>query len=75
MPENGRTRLTTFRSETGFFVFYSVLGFCFVCVPVEAIGKAVGMSIETLLITLLAFTIGSATLLSMNSHAAAKEEP
>ena len=61
-------RLTTLRVEAGFFVFYSVLGFCFICVPVEVIGTALRVGTDTLIFSVFALTIGSATLLRIQTH-------
>jgi len=66
--------LTPFRVEAGFFVFYSVLGFCFICVPVEVIASALGVKVENQIITMLMFTIGSATMLRIHTHDVVMEE-
>ena len=65
---------TFFRLEAGFFAFYSVLGFCFICLPVEVSGTALGVNAETLLITMLLLTIGSATLLCIHTQDIVTEE-
>jgi hypothetical protein len=52
-----------FSTELGFFAFYSLLGFCFICVPVEVIGSALDLSLETVIIAMLLITTYSAVLL------------
>jgi hypothetical protein len=66
--------LTAFRVEAGFFVFYSVLGFCFICLPVEVISSALGVNVENQIVTMLMFSIGSATMLRIHTHEIVVEE-
>jgi hypothetical protein len=62
------------RAEAGIFVFYSILGFCFICVPVEVIGSALGANVENQIVTMLMFTIGSAIMLRIHTHDVVMEE-
>ncbi|HXQ92285.1 MAG TPA: hypothetical protein VN739_04715 [Nitrososphaerales archaeon] len=66
--------MTTFRVEAGFFVFYSVLGFCFICVPVEVIAIALGANTENQIVIMVMFTIASATMLRIHTHDVVMEE-
>ncbi|MDA4111348.1 MAG: hypothetical protein OK439_02335 [Thaumarchaeota archaeon] len=54
---------TTLRVEAGFFAFYTLLGFCFICVPAEVVGTALDASFESLAIAIVCLTLGFATLL------------
>ena len=62
------------RIEAGFFAFYSALGFCLICLPVEVIGAALGANVENLLASTLALTIGSATVLRIYTRDVVTEE-
>ena len=67
-------RWTVFRVELWYFAFYSLLGFCFICVPVEIIGSALHFSFETMIIAMLLITTDSAVLLRFYTHEVVTEE-
>ena len=56
------------------FSFYSLLGFCFICVPVEVIGSALDINFENLIITMLFLTAYSAALLRLYTREVVSEE-
>jgi hypothetical protein len=55
--------LEPFRIEAGFFVYYTILGFCFICGPLAIMGYVFRLSNQTLPTTSAILTNGAATLL------------
>jgi hypothetical protein len=62
------------RLEVGFFAFYSILGFCFVCVPAEVIGVALDAELETIAVAMLMLALGFATILRIHTHEVVAEQ-
>jgi hypothetical protein len=62
------------RIEAGFFAFYVILGFRFICGPLALIGYVFRISNQNLLITSAILTFGSASLLSILTSGDVKEE-
>ena len=64
----------SFRIGVGFFAFYCILAFCFICGPLALIGYVFRLGNQTLLITSGTLTITLASLLSMLTSRDVNEE-